>query len=128
MQQRPIKFRAWDGTKYRYVFWLGSDDGVSMLGDNEYPEWMLEQFTGLLDAAGAEIYEGDILRRVNPPTASRHTGQTIKNGHGAAFLVAWLNNIQKNGFNVAKGESYVIVGNIHTTPDLIEPGAATQEK
>lgn len=72
---RDIKFRIWDGVKNE---WLASSNkdalpyyGFALVGEvmtvQSPPIWSLdegnivEQFTGLKDINGREIYEGDIL-------------------------------------------------------------------
>jgi uncharacterized phage protein (TIGR01671 family) len=55
---REIKFRAWDIQKKRYHY--------PELWDNTMPSnwkdhYILEQFTGITDKNGKEIYEGDLL-------------------------------------------------------------------
>ena len=76
------------------------------------------QYTGLKDANGKEIYEGDVIESPNP-TCSHHIGYSEAEGGFIAFLCktgyyycslrpGWINEFHKR-----------VVGNIHDNPELM---------
>jgi len=66
MNQREIKFRAWNGE--RMMPWGFIEDSfVEPSSGNDYNLFTTPhmQFTGIKDKNGKEIYEGDIIRSFN---------------------------------------------------------------
>lgn len=66
--ERQIKFRVFDTITKKYLTPKGGDFSLGVLSGEvrgmygeKFPELIAEQFTGLYDADGEEIYEGDRL-------------------------------------------------------------------
>ena len=104
---RPLKFRVWDIRQGRYLlpddktrayYYLyppreesiareqGRGVGIVHLGHaiNQTDKYVVEQFTGWIDAGGKDVYEGDIVQITDlepKPDASYSLGQTwMKDG------------------------------------------------
>lgn len=129
---RDIKFRAWGNRQNKYL----NPDDVSIRADGFItafnvdgkhsravqppgslsPWFVIEQYTGLKDKNGIEIYEGDIVK---------------VEGDGEIYRVKWI----RSGFgleprynsprypalgNVELRKKIEVVSNIHENPELLE--------
>lgn len=124
MNNRIIKFRAWDGDKMNTHFVVGRPQAVDLLSimtDEKFAqetylleEWKVMQFTGLLDKSGKEIYEGDIL----------------EDEEGDIFVVRYTSSARfVADLHGEKGFAYdefalddghwLIIGNIYENPSLL---------
>jgi len=127
---RETRFRAWDkkGKKMGHVVVL-SFDGRIIDGKPVYPDRVqilhedyeggsevfniedveLMQDTGLKDKNGKEIYEGDIVK-----TNSRATLKIYWNDRIGAY--GWIGNWKEED----KWDSFEIIGNIYSNPELLK--------
>lgn len=118
---REIKFRAWGNNIKEYM--SQSFDGeveianvTRILGDLiDQGNWVVEQYTGLKDKDGKEIYEGDIVNI-----------QGIKYYVDFAYGGFWFNN-DNRGWKGNRPFTHFqeindteVIGNIHENPELLE--------
>ncbi|CAK1254860.1 hypothetical protein R55227_BLOPHJLP_01669 [Fructobacillus tropaeoli] len=131
---REIKFRAWDGENNRvigsaeYVIDPYNGDVNELVSYNpEYEKFrlnkgaILEQFTGLHDKNGKEIYEGDIVKlhvvilspddKVGFIEYSPKYGYCINFGKAIARQEYWAANDK---------HTIAVIGNIHENPEVLE--------
>lgn len=104
---RIIKFRAWDKVVKEYsVIDFEIEDLMS--GIAQYKEFQIwEQFTGLTDKNGKEIFEGDIVKF---KVVSNYQ-LPIQFNNGSFQPKGWAN------INLKDCE---VIGNIHQNPELLE--------
>lgn len=115
--KRDIKFRAWDKDENRY-FIDGKDgylanllccNGWDMFSPDDY---VWEQFTGLTDANGKEIYTGDILEVTIDSTvqADKYLVKNVWDPH------VWTE--ESDGYYAVS--KMKVQGNVHKNPELLE--------
>ena len=136
---KEIKFRAWNHFEKR---WINFDKtkltchGISrwhyeLLNDTKTQDWEWNQYTGLKDRSGKEIYEGDILSSPNPPSCDlRHYVEWSDKYHGWQIISLpmsenknktdgcpqlWAGLSDANDFG-----GFKIIGNLYENPELLK--------
>lgn len=116
--KREFKFRVWDKENNFFIFTNLSDDYFPCVysGEEEIGRYIIQQFTGIYDITGKEIYEGDFITCLK-------SGNTILIKYDRYFSCD-NNDINFVGFNLGiyppTGNHFIIRGNIFENHGLLE--------
>lgn len=119
--KREIKFRAWDN-ECKVIREYDELKGLT-LDALDASDFELEQYTGMKDANGKEIYEGDVLQPVISYT-KRDIGKPFEVKKGNYAYGKWIaKDVSSKGFGVDGyyfSNEMRIIDNVHTNPELLE--------
>jgi len=115
---RTIKFRVWDKTLARYIPY-----NSFLAFDN--PEYVFEQFSGMKDRKGNEVYEGDIVcGHIDSEDAALGNSANVGRVFFAAgsFMINGDGCLYEHTFSASPDilEDYLVIGNCLENPEFLK--------
>lgn len=125
---RELKFRVWNEAKNKFMpsGFIGISDGKFIDLKNgsihfDSDDKVIEQFTGLRDKNGKEIYENDLIKAVGKNVVDDTLSVVFKNGAFCLKLGQESEPFFNDDYNIDFTLSHLeIIGNIHENGDLLK--------
>lgn len=120
---REIKFRVWSNEfdsflgSYHNQLYLNFETG-RFTKDNDR-DYILEQYTGLKDKNGKEIFEGDILNICKEEYPLDDDNFKKVGFYNGAFCAENIGVIYHDYLINSVNRPYIVVGNIHENKNLL---------